>query len=70
MIQHEMEIGVRPLPNGGFVPRLIPRRFESHRDGEIVLAVDLHPAISTNPFLSAGSNGRRSARCSGASAAA
>ncbi len=51
LIQHEMETGFRPLPNGGFAPRLILRRFECVYDGEVVFAADLHPAISANPFL-------------------
>lgn len=51
LIQHEMETGFRPLPNGGFAPRLILRRFECVYDGEVVFAADLHPAISANPFI-------------------
>ena len=51
LVQHEMETGFRPLPNGGFAPRLILRRFECIYDGETVFAADLHPAISANPYL-------------------
>jgi sulfur-oxidizing protein SoxZ len=51
MIQHEMETGFRPLPQGGFAPRLILRRFECDYDGATVFAADLHPAISANPFI-------------------
>jgi sulfur-oxidizing protein SoxZ len=51
MIQHEMGTGFRPLPNGGFAPRLILRRFECVYDGEVVFAADLHPEISANPFI-------------------
>ena len=51
LIQHPMETGFRPLPNGGMVPRLIINRFECIYDGETVFAADLHPAISANPYI-------------------
>lgn len=51
LVQHPMETGFRPLPQGGFVPRLILRRFECIYDGETVFAAELHPAISANPYL-------------------
>lgn len=51
MIQHEMETGFRPLPQGGFAPRLILRRYECDYDGATVFAADLHPAIAANPYV-------------------
>lgn len=51
LIQHPMETGFRPLPNGGMVPRMIINRFECIYDGETVFAADLHPAISANPYI-------------------
>lgn len=51
LIQHPMETGFRPLPNGGMVPRLIINRFECIYDGETVFAADLHPAIAANPYI-------------------
>ncbi|MBL8701631.1 MAG: thiosulfate oxidation carrier complex protein SoxZ [Alphaproteobacteria bacterium] len=51
LVQHAMETGFRPLPNGSLVPRLIINRFECIYDGETVFAADLHPAIAANPYI-------------------
>lgn len=51
LVQHPMETGFRPLPEGGFVPRLILRRFECIYDGAVVFAADLHPAVAANPYI-------------------
>lgn len=51
LIQHPMETGYRPGPNGRILPRDIIRRFACVYDGEEVFAAELHPATSANPFL-------------------
>ena len=52
LIQHPMETGYRPGPNGTILPRDIIRRFTCVYDGEVVFSAELHPAIAANPFLS------------------
>jgi sulfur-oxidizing protein SoxZ len=52
LIQHPMETGYRPGPNGNILPRDIIRRFTCAYDGEVVFSAELHPAIAANPFLS------------------
>jgi sulfur-oxidizing protein SoxZ len=52
LIQHPMETGYRPGPNGTILPRDIIRRFTCAYDGEVIFAAELHPAIAANPFLS------------------
>ena len=52
LIQHPMETGYRPGPNGIILPRDIIRRFTCAYDGEVVFSAELHPAIAANPFLS------------------
>jgi sulfur-oxidizing protein SoxZ len=51
LISHPMETGYRPGPNGRILPRDIISRFTCHYGGEEVFAVDLHPAMSANPYL-------------------
>ncbi|MBM3523994.1 MAG: thiosulfate oxidation carrier complex protein SoxZ [Alphaproteobacteria bacterium] len=51
LIQHPMETGFRPLPNGGLVPRHVIDRFECIYDGETVFVAELHPAIAANPYI-------------------
>jgi sulfur-oxidizing protein SoxZ len=52
LIQHPMETGYRPGPNGTILPRDIIRRFTCVYDGEVVFSAELHPAVAANPFLS------------------
>ncbi|MFZ1427102.1 MAG: thiosulfate oxidation carrier complex protein SoxZ [Geminicoccaceae bacterium] len=52
LIQHPMETGYRPGPNGRMLPRDIIRRFTCRYDGEVVFSAELHPAIAANPFIS------------------
>ena len=51
LIQHPMETGYRPGPNGKLLPRDIIRRFTCLYDGEVVFSAELHPAIAANPFI-------------------
>ena len=51
LMQHPMETGFRPLPNGSLVPRHIINRFECIYDGATIFAAELHPAIAANPFI-------------------
>ena len=52
MLQHPMETGFRPGPDGRLYPRDIVKRFVCTYGGETVFSADLFPAISANPFLS------------------
>ena len=52
LIQHPMETGYRPGPNGKLLPRDIIRRFTCTYDGEMIFSAELHPAIAANPFIS------------------
>ena len=51
LVQHPMETGFRPLPNGSLVPRHISNRVECIYDGATIFAAELHPAIAANPFI-------------------
>lgn len=50
-IGHPMETGYRPGADGRRLPRHIITRFTARFEGEAVLTLDLHPAISANPYL-------------------
>jgi sulfur-oxidizing protein SoxZ len=52
LIQHPMENGFRRDATGQAVPRDILHRFTCTYGGEVVIDIDLHPAIAANPFLS------------------
>jgi sulfur-oxidizing protein SoxZ len=51
LIQHPMETGYRPGPDGRIFPRDIIRRFTCTYDGEEIFSAELHPATSANPFI-------------------
>jgi len=51
LLQHPMETGYRPGPDGRTLPRNILRRLEARFEGELVFAADLFPAIAANPYL-------------------
>ena len=49
---HAMENGLRPDGYGNVVPRSIVTRFDCWLDDKLVLATDMYPAISANPYIS------------------
>ena len=49
---HPMENGLRPDGYGNVVPRSICTRFECWLDERLVIATDMYPAISANPYFS------------------
>ncbi len=51
LIAHPMETGFRVGADGKRVPRDILRRFTCRYLGEVVVAVDFHPAVAANPYL-------------------
>lgn len=51
LVQHAMETGYRVDADGQPLPRDLIRRLEAHFDGELILAAELHAAISANPFF-------------------
>jgi sulfur-oxidizing protein SoxZ len=52
LISHEMESGQRKDSAGQTIPRKIIKQFTAKFNGKEILRVDLHPAISANPFQS------------------
>jgi sulfur-oxidizing protein SoxZ len=51
LISHKMESGQRKDSEGNVIPRSIINRFTCDFNGENVLDVEMHPAISTNPYF-------------------
>lgn len=51
LVQHPMETGYRLDASGQPLPRDLIRRLEAHFEGELILAAELHAAISANPFF-------------------
>ena len=52
LIAHPMESGVRRDENETLIPRDIIKRFEARFEGQVFFFVDLHPAISADPYFS------------------
>jgi sulfur-oxidizing protein SoxZ len=52
LVQHVMETGQRKDPEGKPIPRLIINAFTVKYAGKEVFAVDLHPGIAANPYIS------------------
>ena len=50
-ITHPMHTGLRRDGAGRLVPRRIVNRFRVRFDGEEAFSVDLHPAVSANPYF-------------------
>jgi sulfur-oxidizing protein SoxZ len=48
---HAMEHGFRLDAEGRPVPRKILNAFSCKYNGEVIFAVDLHPAMAANPYL-------------------
>ncbi len=51
IIQHQMETGLRTDSSGVTIPRKIINRFVCRYGGIEVFRVDLHEAVSANPFF-------------------
>ena len=51
LIAHPMESGVRKDEQGSLVPRDIIKSFEALFEGEVFFSVDLHPAVSADPYF-------------------
>ena len=51
IINHQMETGFRHDAQGRVIPRKIIHRFVCRYGGAEVFSVDLHEAISANPFI-------------------
>ena len=51
LISHTMESGQRKDGDGNIIPRSIINRFTCDFNGENVVDVEMHPAISTNPYF-------------------
>jgi sulfur-oxidizing protein SoxZ len=50
-LAHPMETGHRRDSGGRLLPREIVTRFECRLDGQLVVEVDLFPAVAANPYL-------------------
>lgn len=51
LITHPMETGQRRDAAGAVIPRDIIRSFVARFDGEEVFRMELHAAVSANPFI-------------------
>jgi sulfur-oxidizing protein SoxZ len=51
LVQHPMETGYRRASDGQLLLRNLVRRVECRFEGQLVLAADLHAAVSANPYL-------------------
>lgn len=51
LIAHPMETGYRLDATGRPLPRDILRRFTCRYNGELVVAIELHPATAANPYF-------------------
>jgi sulfur-oxidizing protein SoxZ len=51
IIGHQMETGLRHDKRGQVIPRKIINKFVCRYGGVVVFSVDLHEAISANPFI-------------------
>jgi len=51
LIAHPMETGYRLDAAGKPLPRDILRRFTCRYNGELVVGIELHPAIAANPYF-------------------
>jgi sulfur-oxidizing protein SoxZ len=51
IISHAMETGLRHDEHGDVIPRKIINRFACTYGGALVFSVDLHEAVSANPFF-------------------
>jgi sulfur-oxidizing protein SoxZ len=51
IISHQMETGLRFDENGAVIPRKIINKLVCNYGGTVVFSVDLHEAISANPFI-------------------
>jgi sulfur-oxidizing protein SoxZ len=51
IISHQMETGLRHDQQGQVIPRKIINKFVCRYGGTVVFSVDLHEAISANPFI-------------------
>ncbi|MFQ3622452.1 MAG: thiosulfate oxidation carrier complex protein SoxZ [Acetobacteraceae bacterium] len=51
LITHPMETGQRRDTAGAVIPRDIIRSFVARFDGQEVFRMDLHPAVSANPYI-------------------
>jgi sulfur-oxidizing protein SoxZ len=51
LISHPMESGQRRGSDGNLIPRQIINRFTCEFQGELVVDVEIHPGVSTNPYF-------------------
>lgn len=51
IISHPMETGLRKDEHGSVIPRKIINKFSCSYGGTLVFSVDLHEAVSANPFF-------------------
>ena len=51
LVSHVMETGLRKDANGDIIPRMIINRFTCEYGGEMVIDMELHGAVSANPYV-------------------
>jgi len=50
LISHEMESGQRKDKDGKTIPRKIIKQFTAYFNDKEIMRVDIHPAVSANPY--------------------
>jgi sulfur-oxidizing protein SoxZ len=50
LISHEMESGQRKDKDGKAIPRKIIKQFTAYFNDKEIMRVDIHPAVSANPY--------------------
>ena len=51
LVSHVMETGLRKDANGDIIPRMIINRFTCEYGGEMAIDMELHGAVSANPYV-------------------
>ena len=51
LLRHRMETGLRTDGDGNIIPRHIINGFVCRYDSAVVFSMDLHPAVSANPYI-------------------
>jgi sulfur-oxidizing protein SoxZ len=51
IISHQMETGLRTDEHGAVIPRKIINRFTCRYGGALAFSVNLHEAVSANPYI-------------------
>jgi sulfur-oxidizing protein SoxZ len=51
LLRHRMETGLRTDDDGNLIPRHIINEFVCRYDDAVVFSMELHPAVSSSPYI-------------------